>query len=356
MDGFDCVMAHVVETQPDAIQEYLKRACNSDKFYQREALLVVFEAFGARMVIDKYKVILNLLNDQSTAVRTRSMKLLREVVSQQLDGWRMFVSAVGSCLKSKDHRVRREAVRLMRCNKEWAAAHAQQFTNMFSSQHEMSFVKIQCLKALGEVGPLPEACVPNIIEFLKATETRVLAAATMAITNAGINGAVLVPKLINAMDARELAGIKRKLMRFMHFHRDELGDLLLATLPEVMVLMNNEDSIVRRKAVQIVGAIARRLARMALSEFVVQAWDHVIRELCRALLDKNALVRKESCTTLGVIGTVRPDLIPVLYAKMVGKAKGHHLHSIIIWRCLSLQWGQFLPLSSGNNSTSSTKS
>jgi hypothetical protein len=313
-------------------------------------ILVLFEAFGNRFVLDNTKAVLNLLNDQSTAVRTRTLKLLRAIVTQQLDGWQMVMSAVSACLKSKEHRVRREAIRLIRCNTEWATNQAQQITMVFCNKNEMSFVKVQCLKALGIVGPLPDACIPNIIELLKAVETRILAAATLSITGAASNGASLVPKLINAIDARELVGMKRKLVRFLHYHREDLCDFLLSSLPDVMMLLNNDDSIVRRKTVQIVGSIAIRLARMELSTIIVQAWDFIIRELCRALLDKNALVRKEACTTLGIVGTIRPDLIPVLYSKMVGKAKGQHVHSIIIWRCLSMQWGVLLPLTSSSSS------
>ena len=110
-------------------------------------------------------------------------------------------------------------------------------------------------------------------------------------------------------------------------------------MPAVMHMASADDSMVRRKAVEMLGLLSVSLDTNADTMYVNQAWDFVVRGLCSTLADRNSLVRKAGANVLGYIGARNRHLIQAIMERIMPRGKPPHHYSISIWRGLCFHWG-----------------
>jgi len=197
----------------------------------------------------------------------------------------------------------------------------------------------ELLRVLGDTPHLSSFIPTAYQQILNTDQISTLVEFAEALQELGPHVLQYIPLIIGSV--KSSSPLVRHLLKLLQKHAKSLSNDLcdkLFTVTTLTNMMKHRDPTVRRVAVQLVGK--KCLVDFSTSPAGISPRSRNLWLLAQMWTDKNSKVKKEVMDALGDVGKHYGGLIPSLLQLPTFE----NVHSVIVWRNLSMAWRTFISI------------
>lgn len=334
----------------------------------RLAVIKTIEPLGAQAIKFFSKHVAMLLRDFDKSVQLDSIRTVRLMVCQSgeeldLDVIDCLTDTIMDLVLEKKREVLRESLKLARSNNLLSQRVADRVNTILLSKPMSSEESIQALSLIGSLNAIYLSHIPLICSLCSMDDPKIVGDVSNMISSLGVNTVKFIPRIIVKLLSPAFPGIKRKLIRTLRDHEDELRrqSLLLEVQDDLFKMAHDSDISIKRKAAELLVNLARILGeviptpegkkgidsgglslegKQRLAQFNLPSFAPILRniitELTRLFSENCTFTRKDAGMCLAEVGAAIPSSINNILDSALSVDDNSPF--VVVWRQISVRW------------------